>query len=81
VETWWSPASSAAPKSSLSTAPKSSLSAPRSCGYVRTATNHVLPAPEAIMRSLLADTLYLIDIIGLHVALEADKARPRRRPA
>jgi len=44
-------------------------------GYVRTEVNQVAPVPDAILRPLLADTLYLVDTIGAHLAGEAEKAR------
>ncbi|MDQ6839356.1 MAG: integrase [Actinomycetota bacterium] len=44
-------------------------------GYVRTQANLVLPVPDALLRPLLADTLYLVDTIGAHLAPEAGRAR------
>jgi hypothetical protein len=44
-------------------------------GYVRTAANRVPPVPEALLRPLLAACLYLVDVIGPHVAGDADAAR------
>jgi hypothetical protein len=44
-------------------------------GYVRTKVNLVLPVPDALLRPLLADTLYLVDTIGPHLAPEAGRAR------
>ena len=44
-------------------------------GYVRTKTNLVLPVPDALLRPMLADALYLVDTIGPHLAPEAERAR------
>ncbi len=44
-------------------------------GYVRTNTNLVLPVPDTLLRPVLADTLYLVDTVGPHLAPEAGRAR------
>jgi hypothetical protein len=44
-------------------------------GNVRTQGNRVPPLPEALLRPLLADCLYLVDVIGPHLAAQADAAR------
>lgn len=44
-------------------------------GYVRTNINLVAPVPDALLRPLLADTLYLVDTIGPHLSVEAQRAR------
>lgn len=48
-------------------------------GYVRTKVNQVAPVPEAILRPLLADALYLVGTIGAHLAAEAGRARAADR--
>lgn len=48
-------------------------------GYVRTNVNQVAPVPDAILRPLLADALYLVDTVGAHLADEAEKARAADR--
>ncbi len=44
-------------------------------GYVRTNINLVRPVPDALLRPLLADTLYLVGTIGPHLSAEALRAR------
>lgn len=48
-------------------------------GYVRTNVNLVGPVPDALLRPLLADALYLVDTIGPHLAPEAEQARAADR--
>jgi hypothetical protein len=44
-------------------------------GYVRTAENRVPPVPDAVLRPLLANSLYLLDTIGPQLAVEVATAR------
>lgn len=44
-------------------------------GYVRTPENRVPPVPDALLRPLLANSLYLVDTVGPHLAAEAARAR------
>lgn len=44
-------------------------------GYVRTTGNRVPPVPDTVLGPLLANALYLLDTIGLHLAAETAAAR------
>ena len=55
--------------------PWAARSADEVAGYVRTDGNRVRPVPDALLRPLLANTLYLVATIGPHLAAEATAAR------
>lgn len=44
-------------------------------GHVRTVENRTPPVPDSLLRPLLANTMYLIDTIAPHLAIEAGNAR------
>ena len=44
-------------------------------GYTRTAGNSVPPVPDTLLRPLLANSLYLWETIGPHLAMQASAAR------
>lgn len=50
-------------------------SADQVAGHVRTPENRVQPVPDTLLRPLVANTLYLVDTIGPHLAAEAATAR------
>lgn len=56
-------------------APWAGRGADEVAGYVRTAENRIPPVPDALLRPLLANNLYLLNMIGPHLAAEAATAR------
>ena len=43
--------------------------------YVRTNINQVPPVPDTLLRPLLANSLYLLETVAPHMAVEAAAAR------
>ncbi|MFF4329907.1 integrase [Streptomyces sp. NPDC001591] len=50
-------------------------SAAEVAGYERADVNQTAPVPDDILRPLLCNSIYLIDMVGPHVAAEATRAR------
>lgn len=50
-------------------------SAAEVAGYERADVNQTAPVPDDILRPLLCNSIYLIDVVGPHLAAEATRAR------
>ncbi|WP_205328663.1 hypothetical protein [Glycomyces sp. YM15] len=55
--------------------PWANRSADEIAGYQRSTMNRTLPVPDTLLGPLLANTRYLIDVIGPHLAIEAQHLR------